>query len=185
MLAAAAETCRLCFAGPPWYERLTPDEARARVERDAARPGFAGVWLMSPEGTMVAASWYDRPDPFTLEAERGAALRFFADTHYRAQADVIWMRETVVHPEFQGLGLATRIKGWVHDQIQDEVDRTGRMALLLTRMREDNPGIIAVNRGHGYEPTGIRVESSQAPGTFHEYWSRELTVDRAAAGTVS
>lgn len=172
-----AEVYLECFRGYPWYEMdLTLEQVTVRLETDFARCGFDGVWLLAPDGTLITASWYDRPDPVTLEAERGADVRRFAEEYYRGGADVIWLRETIVKPGFQGRGLAKHIKALVHEQVRQQCELAGTPALLLTRMREDNHAIIAVNRRNGYERTGIRVESIQSPGTFHEYWYNRVKI---------
>jgi len=42
--------------------------------------------------------------------------------------------------------------------------------LVLTRMREDNHGIIKINRELGMKGTGIYVPCSLTPGMNHQFW---------------
>lgn len=42
--------------------------------------------------------------------------------------------------------------------------------LALTRMRDDNVGIVRINEQLGFSKTGIRVASQAYLGLMHDYW---------------
>ncbi len=103
-----------------------------------------------------------------LNIERGKVLVDFAKKFNGYK--LIWLRETCVSPEFQNLGIGTLLKQSIFTNLNDAVIST----LLLTRMREDNLPIISINKKLGFQPTGIKVLSSQVLGIFHEYWYKEI-----------
>lgn len=164
-----AELLRQSFAGAPWFENLSEQEALARIESYIQKPGFEAILALGQSGVVAAGLWYDTPSLDHLSAERGADLADFAAiTLDREDAEgIVWEREVVVSPNFQGRGLATGLRG---EFLHTVATRTANSALMLTRMRDDNVAIIAVAQKFDYERTGIRVPSSQNPDVSHEYW---------------
>ena len=168
---AVREILPAAFAGFPWYEDLSSEEVRRRIEIQRTKRGFSG--LIAREGGMiVGASWWDSPTFKELGTERGVDLANFAAQKVSATGShvtLIWGRETIVDPSYQGRGIASALK----KAFVERLSREGGF-LVLTRMREDNRPIIAVNKKLGFVPTGIRIKSSQIPSVFHEYWYLEI-----------
>ncbi|MFY9228184.1 MAG: GNAT family N-acetyltransferase [Candidatus Microsaccharimonas sp.] len=171
-----AELLRQSFAGAPWFEDLTEQEALARIESYIQKPGFEAILALGQSGVVAAGLWYDTPSLDQLSLERGADLADFAAiTLDREDAGgIVWEREVVVSPDFQGQGLATQLRG---EFLHTVATTTAHAALMLTRMRDDNAAIIAVARKFDYERTGIRMPSSQNPDVSHEYWYRLVRND--------
>ncbi|MFZ3009959.1 MAG: GNAT family N-acetyltransferase [Candidatus Microsaccharimonas sp.] len=164
-----AELLRQSFAGAPWFEDLSEQEALARTESYIQKPGFEAILALGKSGVIAAGLWCDTPSLDQLSAERGADLADFAAiTLDREGAEgIVWEREVVVSPNFQGRGLATQLRG---EFLRTVATSTARSALMLTRMRDDNAAIITVAEKFDYERTGIRMPSSQNPDVSHEYW---------------
>ncbi len=164
-----AALLRLSFAGAPWFEDLSEQEALARIESYIQKPGFDAILSLGQSGVIAAGLWYDIPSLEQLSTERGAALADFAAITLDEEGaeGVVWEREVVVSPDFQGRGLATQLRG---EFLRTVATTTASSALMLTRMRDDNAAIIAVAEKFDYERTGIRMPSSQNPDVSHEYW---------------
>lgn len=168
-----AELLRRGFAGAPWFEDISETEALGRVESHAMKPGFEAILAREAE-TIVAGLWYDTPSLDELRDERGADLADFtrAMSEKAGIGKVVWEREVVVHPAYQGRGLATGLRREFLEQLAaDESQPT----LLLTRMRDDNVVVIAIAQKFGYTRTGICMPSSQKPEISHEYWYRVVS----------
>ena len=171
-----AELLQASFAGAPWFEDLSDDEAMRRIKEHAMEPGFE-AYLIEDQDKIIAGLWYDTPSINKLSEDRGYDLADFARTVCRDVdlEQIIWQRESVVHPNYQGQGLATLLRR----KLIDDIEKHGRgPSLLLTRMRDDNFGIIRVAEKFGYERTGIRVPSSQNPNADHEYWYKVIGYDK-------
>lgn len=174
--AAIGKILPAAFAGSPWYENLSHEEVTRRLESIQAKRGLAG--LVAEEADVVfGTSLWDTPTILELESERGKALANFATEKSRSasgkQVVLVWARETLVHPKYQGQGVASALKKTFITRLGIEDG-----FLILTRMREDNRPIIAVNKRLGFNRTGIRTESSQKAGVFHEYWYLEIPAVR-------
>ena len=163
-----AELLQRGFAGAPWFEDISDTEALERVESHALKPGFEAI-LVREADAIVAGLWYDTPSLHELRDERGTDLANFAQAIGEDYGinKMVWEREVVVHPEYQGRGFATRLRRAFLEQL---VAGAPQPTLLLTRMRDDNMAVISVAEKLGYARTGIRMPSSQKPETTHEYW---------------
>jgi len=138
-----AALLQLSFSGPPWYERLSEKEALARIESHVMKSGFEAILVVEDEQP-IAALWYDTPSLDELREERGAELVDFvlqlgADVKFDK---VVWARESVVHPDHQGKGLATQLRRDFLSHLSREAKEGS--SLVLTRMRDDNHAILAV-----------------------------------------
>ncbi len=163
-----AEILKQCFAGYPWYEDLSEEDAQSRIDSHVSKPGFDAIMFEDQDGP-IGAIWYDTPSADDLEAERGSELMEFADYFgTRQNIDrIVWVRESAVRPDYQGQGLATRLRiEFLNQLANDGIGDT----LILTRMRSDNHAIIAIAQKFDYQPTGIKIPSSQNPEACHEYW---------------
>lgn len=159
------------FRGSPWFEdSLTIDEVMTRLECQFRKPGFRLFILESNSGELVAASWFDTPSLMDIKKERGAELRNFAESVKSLNNidALIWEREVLVRPKYQGLGMGTEIR----TKMLDFINQTFASGLVLTRMREDNIPIIKIAEKLGFKRTGITKPSSQEPAINHEYWFR-------------
>lgn len=166
-----ADLIRTAFAGFPWYENLSDEEIVRRVQVYGSKPGLAGL-VAEENGEVIGATWWDRPSLSDLESERGEALTEFATgmSSVSGQAlNLVWARETLIHPSCQSLGVATTLKR----EFVKELSLEGNF-LVLTRMRDDNGAIVRINQRLGFRRTGIRIKSSQKAGVFHEYWFLEI-----------
>ena len=171
-----AKLLQTSFAGAPWFEDLSNNEAMKRVEGHAMKPGFE-AYLVEDQGAIVAGLWYDTPSIDELAEERGDDLANFARTVCKDMdlEQIIWQRESVVHPDYQSQGLATLLR----KKFIDDIEKNSRCSsLLLTRMRDDNLGIIRVAEKFEYARTGIRMPSSQNPDADHEYWYKVIGYDQ-------
>lgn len=151
------------FGGYPWFEKfekLDDAELKRRWQSAIARPGFAGL-VTEEDSEVVAAFWWDTPSLEDFAAERGEEIAGWVQT--RDYTRFIWGRDIVVSPSCQKRGLATELKARFLSLLDPGT-------LVLTRLRDDNYGIIAISQKQGYQRTGVRVPSSQVPGLFHEYW---------------
>lgn len=160
---------RRSFAGHPWFEELSEEESLKRILAQVMRPGFR-VWVeRGSNGRIAGATWIDELTLEALGVERGEALKSFAQglAETARLSSIVWIRETIVAPEYQGRGVATRLKEGLMQFLGSNYLKG---VLVLTRMRDDNYGIIKVNERFGLRRSGIRVRSSQIQGLFHEYW---------------
>lgn len=162
------------FAGYPWHEDLSDEEVYRRLDSQVSKPGFEGIWLLDQkDGSVVGATWFDRPSLGDLERERGSVLRKFAETQINnlgGDVELIWQRETLTTPKDQGKGIGRYLKELVKDCFEQRSLENGRPILVLTRMRGDNYGIIRINKELGMQESGILIPSSQVEGLFHQYW---------------
>lgn len=161
------------FAGFPWFEDLSDAEVRKRLTDSKNKNGFQAFIAEGTNGEVAGALWYDTPAPEQLSAEKGQNLADFAKIICQENnlEHLIWEREVLVDPQFQKQGIATRLRTTFLSYLTEAFPDG---ALMLTRMRDDNIGIIKIAEKLGYERTGIRVPSSQTPGIFHEYWHKMI-----------
>ncbi len=160
------------FAGYPWFKQLPDDEVRRLLLDHSDKDGFQAFIAESPSGQTVGALWYDELTVEEVSSERGQELARFADIFCKENdiGNIIWEREVLVDPSFQKQGIATKLRMTFLSHLA-EVFPNG--ALVLTRMRDDNTGIIKIAERLDYERTGIRVPSSHQP-IFHEYWYKPV-----------
>lgn len=172
-----AEMLRQCFAGFPWYENLSIDESIKRVNEHAQKEGFESFLAEDPNGKIVGGLWYDSPSFEELEAERGKPLADFAQQlcGQCAITRLIWERELMVRPDFQGQRIGTRLRQTFLLHLAQEYPDG---VLVLTRMRDDNLPTIKIAERLGYQRTGIKKPSSQLPGVSHEYWFKVMAVEK-------
>ncbi len=170
-LDARAQLYMAAFANFPWFEVLAEAEAKARLETSRNKAGFAFVDKVEAEA-LLGSAWYDAPTLGELESERGPELAEFAKTilEDRGIAHLIWERDVMVDPNHWKKGIATEIRNAMLEEIQESFGE----ALILTRMRDDNTGIIKVAERLGFQRTGIRRPSSQTPNFMHEFWYKIL-----------
>lgn len=168
-----AEIYRLAFQGAPWLETLSIEEVLDRIKAHSLKPGFRALIKKSPTGNIVGSLWYDTPRLEDLRRERGEEL---ASAVEKLQtdlniSDLVFTRETIVHPSVQGGGIGSGLR---QRFLEDLAYSYFEGVLVLTRMRDDNHPIIKIAENMNYIRTGVRVESTQASGTFHEYWYRHV-----------
>lgn len=159
---------RTGFSGQPWNQNVTEEEAAARWQDHSSRPGFT-CFVAEENRLVVGASWFDPISHETLAQERGQELVNFVMSIDPA-LPLIWIRETVVDPAFQGRGIASQLKERVLRNIRERL----APVILLTRMRDDNIKIVRANEKLGFKRTGIKVESKATPCLLHEYWHLAL-----------
>lgn len=155
---------RACFSGSPWNQDVTEEETEARWKDHSSRPGF--ICLVATKcQKIIGASWFDVISHEILAQERGSELMRFV-TSIGSTLPVVWIRETIVAPEFQGQRIASRLKECVMLEIKECL----APVILLTRMRDDNTKIVCANEKLGFKRTGIKVASKATQGLLHEYW---------------
>lgn len=154
------------FAGYPWFEQLSNEEVIKRWEANSAQPNFVCL-VGEQDGQITSAVWCNDTDLDTLEQERGKDLRRFVEQYFPG-VTLIWGRESMTKASFQGQGWASALKETLIDQIKLRPEA----CLILTRMRDDNLGIIRIAEKFDYQRTGIKIPSSQKPSVYHEYWYR-------------
>ena len=171
--AETAQAYLKAFHGAPWYETdLTIEEVSRRLNEQASKPGFDGIWIHDGQGELVCASWYDTPDLGSLQKEQGKPLRDLVESLsiQTGAVKLVWQRETIVSPQYQTQGLALIVKQAITSRLKHAADSYGSPIIVATRMRDDNVRIIKVNEKVGFERTGVKVESRKTPGKTHEYW---------------
>jgi RimJ/RimL family protein N-acetyltransferase len=178
-LPEVASMYKDAFAGYPWFENLTFDEAFKRVNDHASREGFEAFIAEAYDGSgeIVGGLWYDKLSIDELHQERGRELASLAQELQKQHeaSDVIWEREVLVKPSYQGQKIATRLRTAFLAYLGEDLVNGG---IVLTRMRDDNYAIIKVAEAVGFQRTGIKLPSSQNPTTQHEYWYRIITAKR-------
>lgn len=157
------------FEGSPWFQTLEDDRVAEIWADHSSKRGFVCMVGVT-EGAVAAAGWWDTPDPETLRSERGDELVAFARDRGAPRRVVVWEREALVHPAFQGRGFGRAIRIHAHEVMRAQTPG----ALVLTRMRDDNTPILSISGKLGFSRTGIRV-ASRKPGVFHEYWYLDLS----------
>lgn len=157
------------FAGFPWYENLSKKEVRHRLDAQETKRGFSGLVAVEG-GRVIGGIWWDNPTIAELATERGELLVQFASKEIVGyESAVIWERELLVDPDYQGRGIATVLRQSFIGNLCQQGD-----FLILTRMRDDNIPTIRIAEKLGYRRTGIRVPSSQKSGVCHEFWFLEV-----------
>lgn len=157
------------FSGYPWFEELSFDTIDDRLSANISKPGFSAFVAYGEQQELAGSLWFDLPTFDELEIERGSALRILAERICEEKdiKTIIWEREVMVRPKYQGQGIATKLRtafiGYIGGAYEDGT-------LILTRMRDDNSAIIKIAEKLGFSRSGIQMPSRQNPETNHEYW---------------
>lgn len=156
------------FTCKPWEENLSEETVHQRLNEHVTKPGFRALFAYDQIGGVKAALWYDTPTVDQLRDERGDDLATLAQDFMTTHEDglLVWEREVIVDPSWQGQGLASHLRASFLDNLKK---RPEQAALVLTRMRSNNVRIMAVAEKFGYQKTGITMPTSQ-PEHYHEYW---------------
>lgn len=152
------------FAGYPWHEDLTEEVLDERWINNSSQHGFE-CFVSEIEGTIVGSIWWDILDSKRLVEERGTGLYNFVQLNF-PQKTIIWEREVIVDPFFQGRGVATVLRNFFVKEMRERINDVA----ILTRMRDDNFGIIKIAEKMGFKRTGIKIPCSLKAGMLHEYW---------------
>ncbi len=163
------------YAGEPWNESLTNTVVQERVQKDIQRPGFESFIAESPDGKIIGTLYFDEISLIQLEEERGEALANFARTLAEKVGidSFVWERELMLMPEYQRQHIGTRLRLAFNLYLTQKYPQG---VMLLTRMRDDNPGTIKSAEKMGYQKTGISVQSRTFPGVIHDYWYKIIKV---------
>jgi GNAT superfamily N-acetyltransferase len=121
--------------------------------------------LIEVDEQVRAVSWFHDISHQAVETNKGKKLFDFVKGNY-PDRPCVWVDATVTDPEFQGRGMATELK----QKVLERISNLYVNALILTRMRDDNVGIIKVNEKFGFLRTGVKVSGKDK--VCHEYWYR-------------
>jgi GNAT superfamily N-acetyltransferase len=157
---------KAAFAGFPWFEDLSISAVQLRWESYVSKAGFE-CFVFKTNDSLAGAIWWDLPSINHLRQERGDELANFYRDKF-ASRSLIWERDLIVSPSFQGQGIATQLRRYFIAYIES----IHRSVVILTRMRNDNIGTIKIAEKLDFKRSGIRIPSSANPGIFHEYWYR-------------
>lgn len=159
---------QICFSGHPWNQEVTKEEAAMRWQDHSSRHGFT-CFVAEESQQVIGASWFDMISHATLAQERGQELANFV-TSIDPMLSLVWIRETIVDPEYQGKRIASQLK----ERVLQDIKQRLAPVILLTRMRDDNVKIVRANEKLGFKRTGIKVASKMTLGLVHEYWHLTL-----------
>lgn len=159
---AVCELCQEAFKGYPWFENMSDGYIRDRWHRHSGERNFYCI-LIESEKRVIAATWFHDLSPEKIRDQKGKDLYDFVATYKERQ--IVWIDASVTHPAFQGRGLATTLK---HAALK-KISALHISPIVLTRMRDDNHGIIKVNERFGFVRTGIKIPGK---GGMHEFWYR-------------
>lgn len=155
-----------------WREDLSEETVTQRINTQFAKKGFT-LFISKVSDRINGALWYDTPNLAELETERGKLLADFASQTIGSSAlvKIVWEREIIVDPQFQGQGIATQLR---QRFLQSLETNCLQGALILTRMRNDNLAIIKVAEKCGYQRTGIETDSNWRPPMKNSYWFKKV-----------
>jgi RimJ/RimL family protein N-acetyltransferase len=172
-LPEVATIYQAAFAGPPWREQLSFEEAMRRVEAHAEQKGFGAFLAHDHTQKIIGALWYDIVDITELREKKGNALADFTNnlSALHSIQRIIFTQDTIVDPTHQGKGIASKLKDTYIKALSKASLNSG---IILTRHRDDNTGIIRTSEKHGFTRTGIRTPSSQNPKLSHEFWYKMI-----------
>jgi len=121
--------------------------------------------VMAAENRVVGTIWWDMPTLKELGAERGWQLEAFARQHIGNNQALVWERGVITDPAYKNRKVATGLR----KAMLAKISQNGS-TLVLTRMRADNPAILAIATKLGFQPTGIKTPSHKWPDVVHQYW---------------
>lgn len=168
--AQIEEMYMFAFAGFPWYESLTPEEVRRRVQVDMAQPGFR-AFVATKKDRVIGAHWSDTPTLEQLTTDRGSQLGSFIGDNFPQGLPLVWERELMVNPDEQGNGIGTTLRRNFLNYLGTQY-RGG--ALVFTRMRDDNAPTLITAARCGFLDTEIRIPSSKNPDIAHGYYVKPI-----------
>jgi RimJ/RimL family protein N-acetyltransferase len=157
-----------CFSGPPWNQPVSRTEATERWKKHISMSSFYCL-VAEIDNKIIGASWFNVMSPEELKEERGEEILNFVTSKHQGRK-ILWIRETIVDPKFKNQGVAKSIKSEIMSHIRANLPQS----LLLTRMRDDNVGIIKVNEKIGFKRTGIKIKSLSNRDINHEYWYMDI-----------
>lgn len=158
------------FACPPYCSDISEATAREVLNNHITKPGFnALVAVALDTGAPSGAWWYDTPQLDDFAGEWGEPLAHMASylLENHSLDHLIWIREVFVAPHAHGQGIASRLQAEFLKQIAQAYPQG---ALVMARMREDNPPIQRVFAKAGATPTGIRTRTKRSAQLLHQYW---------------
>lgn len=142
--ARIKEIYQTAFSGYPWFREISDDEVNETWVQQSTKHGFT-CFVALIDNALVGSFWYDQPSLKQLQNERGEELVEFVKNY--SNRKIIWFRETCVDPKFQRFGVARQLKSEMISQIESQHPR----AMILTRMRDDNIGIVRINTDLGFK----------------------------------
>ncbi|MDP2789729.1 MAG: GNAT family N-acetyltransferase [bacterium] len=159
------DTYQRAFAGEPWKETLKFSEVQRRWEEQKS---FSNVHCVvaTNNGKVIGATWWSDMslDAVTERHASATTLRNFILNI--PHGHFVWIWETIVDPESQERGVARQLKVEALEQIR----KTPKRVLVMTRMREDNVRIRTLNQNLGMRQTGVFQPCSLTPGMQHQFW---------------
>ncbi len=177
IIAITLPTYKQAFLEGVWKENLSDEEITRRLTKNFSGD-FKGYWYVDHDGLLACTSWYQFVDLSFIRQEKGDQLADFSQqilTNFDTSI-IVWHAETITHPLYWRQGLAKQAKQQVMRDL-DQFSRLHNSVLVLTRMRDDNRSIIAINQELGMKRTGIRMFCTTDPGNpekMHEYWYKIL-----------
>jgi GNAT superfamily N-acetyltransferase len=155
--------CQRSFAGFPWFENMSDEIIQKRWAKHSVRKNFC--CLIAELDTQIAGvSWFHEISAEEIGLEKSGDLQKFVIKQFPG-VPIVWVDATVTDPSFQKKGLATGLK----TEVLKKISSLHSKVLILTRMRDDNAGIIRVNEKFGFLRTGIKVSTVTA-SIQHEFW---------------
>ncbi|MCX6712588.1 MAG: hypothetical protein NTY66_00055, partial [Candidatus Vogelbacteria bacterium] len=97
------EMYREAFRGYPWFEQLSPETVKERWTSNSLQPDFRCIVVSLDDKQVAGAAWWNSMDQDLLRQERGEELATFATENFPGWP-LIWEREVMVFPAFQGKG---------------------------------------------------------------------------------
>lgn len=175
---AVATAYYAAFQGPPLNEDPSIEEALADMSRYEDRAGFTAFLDYGP-GIVRAGAWYYGLTPDEVATEKGAELRALAatliDKHTIPATNIVYQPVFFVNPTVQRRGLARPLHERMYGHLAEQ---TGHTALLLTKIRDDNHGIIKVNERLGNQRSEItQPVPGLPPAIQNRFWYRIITAD--------
>lgn len=174
--AEIASVYKKAFAGFPWFENLSQEEVRLRLVNDVKKKTFECLLAIGQNAKVQGCLWFDDISIDMLRKERGQELVDFAQNFCKNHVvlKIVWEREIFVSPDWQRQKIASQLRSILISHLETGL----KSVLLLTKMRDDNTGIIKIAEKLGFRRTGIRAPSSQIPDLFHEYWFKYINGER-------
>lgn len=161
-VANIKKLCQRAFLGFPWFEVMTDEYIEKRWVSVVQNKKFCCL-VAEIDNFIVGISWFYEITDVQLSL-KGSDLERFVETKYSGLTKV-WIDATIVDPNFQGRRIATTLKMKSLEFVRSNYSEV----LLLTRMRDDNIGIIRINEKFGYSRTGVKVPAGKE-NLSHEFW---------------